>query len=113
VYFHGSRHVFQPGDLVLPGSEVGDNRGFSQGDDRNKVYVFSAANEVEGAESHGRWGFTQDGFIYLVEPIGPVEPDPADRFSGDKWCCGSATVLKRVWPKGPPATALIPPEREG
>ena len=99
LYFHGTDHEFQPDDIVLPGNVVGKNSGYSQRDDRGKVFVFTAYSCDDARQKHGNWAYTSKKYIYRVQPQGPIEPDPADRFSGDKWCCGSAKVLKQVWPK--------------
>jgi hypothetical protein len=97
MYFHGTPNEFQPGEVVLPGSEVGKDNQFSQRDRRDLVYIFSAASEEEGRDSRG-WAFTEKGYIYLVAPIGPVEPDPEDRGHDKRWQCAMARVLKQVWP---------------
>ena len=80
TYFHGTKAEFKAGDII----QVGFNSNFGQR--KNAKYIFLSATldaaiwgaELAIGEGHER--------IYLVEPMGEIENDPAltDRkFSGN------------------------------
>lgn len=73
-FYHGTRTVFRPGELLVPGHQS----NYHTGRVSNHVY-FAAMLEpaVWGAElANALAGSTERGYIYLVEPTGPFEDDP-------------------------------------
>ena len=73
-FFHGTKHEFQPGDLLTPGQAS----NYHDGRLSNHVY-FAALMEpaIWGAELAVAYDDGEaDGHIYVVEPTGPFEDDP-------------------------------------
>lgn len=73
-FYHGTKSVFEVGDLLVPGQLS----NFHQGRVSNHVY-FAALLEpaIWGAElATALAGSSERGCIYVVEPTGPFEDDP-------------------------------------
>jgi len=73
-FFHGTKAVFEAGELVVPGHPS----NFQDGRVSNHVY-FAALLEpaVWGAElATALAGSEEPGRVYVVEPTGPFEDDP-------------------------------------
>jgi rifampin ADP-ribosylating transferase len=73
-FFHGTRTIFRPGDLVV----VGQRSNYQERRTSNHVY-FAALLEpaVWAAElANALAGSHEQGFVYVVEPTGPFEDDP-------------------------------------
>jgi rifampin ADP-ribosylating transferase len=73
-FFHGTKTVFRPGELVV----VGQPSNYQERRTSNHVY-FAALLEpaVWAAElANALAGSDERGFIYVVEPTGPFEDDP-------------------------------------
>lgn len=78
-FFHGTRHAFDVGDLLVPGQPS----NYHDGRVSNHVY-FAALLEpaVWGAElavalaGAEETGAQEKGRVYVVEPTGPFEDDP-------------------------------------
>lgn len=70
TYFHGTKAVLNPGDLIIPGNVSNYGRR------KNAKNIFCTATldaAVWGAELAVGEG---EGRIYLVEPLGELEDDP-------------------------------------
>lgn len=73
-FYHGTRHTFEIGDLVVAGRAS----NYQEGRASNNIY-FSALIDtaVWGAElATALAGDADRGRIYVVEPTGPFEDDP-------------------------------------
>ena len=69
-FYHGTKAILRPGDLLIPG--YGSN--FEGGRASNNIYFSSTLDAaVWGAELAKGEGA---GRIYIVEPTGPFEDDP-------------------------------------
>jgi hypothetical protein len=89
VWLHASPSFIATGDFVLPPSESGlspqwlsDPAGVQRAEDfgtyrSDRVSIFDSEG-VEAQDHIDRFSFvTPASYIYEVEPIGPLEPDPA------------------------------------
>lgn len=87
AWYHGTDADLHPGDVVVPGSEIG-KANFTYTDvpeHANKVWVTTKPGE-EGAEFYG-------GHVYEVEPkSAPVVVQP----EFDEWSTDRATVIRQV-----------------
>ena len=104
MWLHASGELLNPGDLVLPPSETGQpangwtpmpETGQSR---RDRVYVFECG-EPPPTRHCGRFGFTVSCFLYEVEPIGELWPDPAPMMAAGtvaSRCCTRARVVRLV-----------------
>lgn len=69
-FYHGTKARLKPGDLIKPGFDS------NYGKQKQAAYVYLTATlnaaiwGAELAQGEGR------GFIYIVEPTGPIEDDP-------------------------------------
>ena len=85
VFYHGSPEYFEDGTILVPGNQC------EKGDCHEDVYLTTNLGIAQQFA-------TYDGWVYLVQPIGEVEPD----FTDDNgmpitFTCHSAKVLATVW----------------
>lgn len=114
TYFHGGVPGLSPGDRLLTAKELGVqivyNQPWFHGNDaryeRDKVYLTMHLGTAIGYAARYRvpGGNPAPGWVYEVEPIGPVEPDP-DYGGGARpdlasYCSGAVIVQiieRDVW----------------
>ena len=103
-FFHGTASEFQPGEVIHPHESL---HGPSTG---GHVYVTSRGNAQEYAhfameqlEDTGRIEPHHSPRVYEVQPLGPVEEDPAgmreDDGSTDDRRTTHAKVVRQIWPE--------------
>jgi hypothetical protein len=76
TYYHGTQAALQPGDMLTPQAAAANGHR----DHLSPGYVF-ATTRLALARQYGNGapgGATRQGYIYEVQPVGPVEQDPAD-----------------------------------
>jgi len=84
-YWHGGPTI--RGDMLLPPTETGRYRS---GQDDPVVYITPTRDLA------ATYAATCYGWVYEVEPIGPVIQDPDSVLpAGESLCCGSARILRR------------------
>ncbi|ORA60945.1 hypothetical protein [Mycobacteroides franklinii] len=109
AYFHGGVPGKTPGDRLYSANELGlqfeYNLPWFQGNgaryDHNKVYLSSHLGTAIGyaARYRDRVGNPLPGWVYEVEPVGPVEPDPdygAGAIPGLALYCSGAVVVNVI-----------------
>ena len=85
-FFHGTKQVFRPGDLLTPGHAS----NYHDGRISNNVYFAALMDPaIWGAELAVAYAEEDDaeGHVYVVEPTGPFEDDPNvtnKRFPGNR-----------------------------
>lgn len=113
MFFHGSQHDLNIGDILVPGEEIGfsDNGGHSQ-----HVYIVATSgyslSEVEEGSYYKRtfdyaiadalfWGGKNDSqktYVYVVEPLAEVTYDETDRYSPSSMKTDKARIVQKyVW----------------
>jgi hypothetical protein len=105
VWFHSSPSVIPDGDFVLSASALGiDPPSFGDRVDEARGYahfrpdrVFIYESDTDDVTS-GHFGIaiwaTEDKFIYEVEPLGDLSPDPSPVAPGTFACCTRARVIR-------------------
>lgn len=98
-WYHGGFPGLAPGDLLVPPAESGTERTLSQyvvgqphGTRRDVVYLAARQDDARVYAA-----LYPDGALYLVEPIGPTEPDPDA--PGRAVMCARARVVEVVRPR--------------
>lgn len=99
-YYHGGAAGFRPGDVLLPPSETGSGSLHDETTEqygaennphrRDRVYVTTRIDVAFFYAVFGGAPGRRAGAVYLVEPRGPLEPDPDQRAT---FACTSATVV--------------------
>lgn len=93
-YWHGGQAELKAGSLILPPSETGARNmlrefGTGQVSRADRVYV---TTRREGALLYAAM-HPSKGWVYEVEPIGMLEPDPDCREPGLSWSSARALIV--------------------
>lgn len=115
IYLHGGPAGIEPGAMLLPPAITGapcfSDVGYESVHRRDRVYLTTSAN-LATYFATARYG--RQGAVYIVEPIGEIEPDPDWHGEpGTTVCTSSARVIEahkpaeaiadavkqRLWPK--------------
>lgn len=98
TYFHGGFPGLKPGELVLPASYTGHPRAIDFVDDpqkdlvrRDRVYL---TTDAAGASIYAAFYPKPPGWLYVVDPIGELEPDPDCTQPGLSFQTTKARVLE-------------------
>lgn len=93
AYFHGGRGGLLRGSLILPPSVTGakscSEYGAAQVHRRDRVYI-TTDHRAAMLFAAGIPG----GMVYLVEPVGELEPDPDCTTQGLSFQCPKARIVK-------------------
>ena len=98
AYYHGGRPGMKPGQLILPSSVTGArslaDHGASGVCRRDRVYV---ATQFEAACLYAAmYPSKKAACVYLVEPIGEIEPDPDCNLPGLSFSAEKARIVKVI-----------------